>query len=68
MECIELNSLRKHMKKIRSNQPAITFTKLSETQLFPVSIVNIIFFVELRVEGNLISNSITLFEHLKAYI
>ena len=28
------------MKKIRSSQPAIPFTELSETQLFPVSIVN----------------------------
>ena len=35
MECIELNWLCKHRKKIRSRQPAIPYTELSKTQLFP---------------------------------
>ena len=41
MECIiELNSLCKHIKQVRSSQPTILYTKLKKTQFFPVSIVN----------------------------
>ena len=42
IKCIELNWLCKHTKKIRSSQAAILRTELSDTQLFPVSIVNTI--------------------------
>ena len=41
MECIELNS--KYMKKFRSTQPCVStnsFTELSKTLFFPVSIDN----------------------------
>ena len=41
MECIELNCLCKHMKKIRSSQPAIPVLKWLKHEPFPVvSIVN----------------------------
>ena len=36
-ECIELNSLSKHMKKVRSSHFC---AELSKTQFFPVSIIN----------------------------
>ena len=43
MECIiELNSLRKHVKQVKSSQPTIPYTKLNKTQFFPVSIVKTI--------------------------
>ena len=40
MECIELNWLCKHMKKIRSSQPAIPVLNGVKHQFFPGSIVN----------------------------
>ena len=41
MECIiELNSLCKHIKQVRSSQPTILYTKLKKAQFFLVSIVN----------------------------
>ena len=39
---IELNSLCKHIKQVRSSQPTIVYTKLNKTQFFPVSIVKTI--------------------------
>ena len=42
MECIELSWLRKHMKKIRSIQPAITVLNWVKHQSFPVSIVKFV--------------------------
>ena len=39
MECIELNWLSKHKKKIRSSQPAIPVLNWIKHQSFPVSIV-----------------------------
>ena len=42
MECIELNWLCKHMKKVWSSQTSISMnscTELSKTQFVPVSIV-----------------------------
>ena len=38
MECIELNWLCKHTKKVRSSEAAST--ELSKTQFFPVNLVN----------------------------
>ena len=35
MECIELNWLYKHMKKIKSNQPAILCTEMIKNTAFP---------------------------------
>ena len=40
-ECIEVNWLCKHIKKIRSSQAAILWTDSSKTQLFPVRIVKV---------------------------
>ena len=37
MECIELNYLCKHMKKLPDSH---SYIELSKTQFFPVSIVN----------------------------
>ena len=54
MECIELNWLRKHMKKIRSSKPAIPVLNWVKHKPFPLSIVNLwdifrfIFFRQLR--------------------
>ena len=42
MEYIELNWLRKHMKQIRSSQPAIHVLNWMEHQSFPVGIVKTI--------------------------
>ena len=42
MECIELNCLCKHVKKVRSSPDSIlinSYTELSKTRLLPVSIV-----------------------------
>ena len=39
MECIELNWLCKHMKRIRSSQPAIRVLNWMKHQSFPVTIV-----------------------------
>ena len=47
--CIELNWLCKHLENIRSSQPAIPFTELSETQLCPVSIVRKIIIFEWKI-------------------
>ena len=41
MECMELNWLCKHIKKIRSSQPAIPVLKWVKHEPFHVSIVNI---------------------------
>ena len=40
MECTEFNCLCKHIKKIRSSQPAISVLNWVKHQSFPVSIVN----------------------------
>ena len=40
MECIELNGLCNHMKKVKDNKTSISVnscTELSKTQIFPVS-------------------------------
>ena len=44
MECIELNRLCKHMKKVRNSQTSISInfcTGMSKIQFFSVSIVNL---------------------------
>ena len=49
VECVELNWLCNHVKKVRSRQASISINscaELSKTQLFPVGIVNH-FFVEM---------------------
>ena len=42
MECIELNWLGKHMKKMSSSQPAIPVLNWVKHQSFPVSIVKLL--------------------------
>ena len=41
MECVELNWLCKHIKKIRSSQPAILVLNWVQQQSFPVHIINV---------------------------
>ena len=54
MECIiELRWLCKHMKNIRTSQPAIAFAELSKTQLFPVSTVKVLFFYIKHLHSNI---------------
>ena len=38
---MELNSLCKHIIKVRSSQLVISSTELNKTQFFPLSIVNV---------------------------
>ena len=47
MECIELNWLCKHFKKIKSSQPAIPVLNWVKHQSFPVSIVKLISLINL---------------------